>query len=273
MKLLIIDDDPNYGQAMTSFLLALNHEVQSIMDPKIAWKIIEEDPTQFDAILLDLIMPGMNGLELLRKIRDAGIPLPVVLVSGFADLEASAEAVHWGISGLALKPFVPGQLTRILSKVEKELGFTPPSQVKVKLENEEEDALTISQEVKVQITQLMNDTIDCWYSFSGGNKANLAERSGVWKINIDGTSLRTRTLDRYLKAETLPNRPKVKKVLDTANFVIDTSPPSSRRYRLDTKLCLLELTLDAIGFWNPRKKIKKSIIRKMRRKSAFKKEQ
>ena len=36
MKLLIIDDDPNYGQAMTSFLLALNHEVQSIMDPKIA---------------------------------------------------------------------------------------------------------------------------------------------------------------------------------------------------------------------------------------------
>ena len=71
-------------------------------------------------------------------------------------------------------------------------------------ENEEEDALTISQEVKVQITQLMNDTIDCWYSFSGGNKANLAERSGIWKINVDGTSLRTRTLDRYLKAETLP---------------------------------------------------------------------
>ena len=72
---------------------------------------------------------------------------------------------------------------------------------------------TPSQGLKVQITQLMNDTIDCWYSFSGGNKANLAERSGVWKINIAGTSLRTRTFDRYLKLETLSNHPKVKKVL------------------------------------------------------------
>ena len=43
---------------------------------------------------------------------------------------------------------------------------------------------TPSQGLKVQITQLMNATIDCWHSFSGGNKANLAERSGVWKINI-----------------------------------------------------------------------------------------
>ena len=131
---------------------------------------------------------------------------------------------------------------------------------------------TPSQGLKVQITQLMNATIDCWHSFSGGNKANLAERSGVWKINIDGTSLRTRTLDRYLKLETLSNHPKVKKVLATANFVLDNSPPSSRRYRLDTKIRLLELTLDAMGFWTPRKKIKKRYNPENAKKPAVKKE-
>ena len=68
-------------------------------------------------------MPGMSGLALLRKIREAGISLPIVLVSGYADLESSAEAVHWGISGLLIKPFVPGQMMRTLAKVEKDLGM------------------------------------------------------------------------------------------------------------------------------------------------------
>ena len=68
MRILIIDDDPNYGQAMTSFLTGQKHEVQRILDPKIALKRIKEEADQFDVILLDLIMPGMSGLELLRKL-------------------------------------------------------------------------------------------------------------------------------------------------------------------------------------------------------------
>jgi len=203
MRILIIDDDPNYGQAMTSFLTGQNHDVHRILDPKIALKRIKEEADQFDVILLDLIMPGMSGLELLRKLREAGIPLPVVLVSGFADLESSAEAVHWGIS------------------------------------------------------QVMNTSIDCWHSFSGGNRANLAESSGIWKVNIDGGAVRTRTLDRYLKVETLPNRPKLERVLATAKFVLDSSPPSSQRFELDTKIRLLELTLDALGLWAPKQRINK----------------
>jgi CheY-like chemotaxis protein len=257
MRILIIDDDPNYGQAMTSFLLGQKHEVQRILDPKIALKRIKEEADQFDVILLDLIMPGMSGLELLRKLRDAGIPLPVVLVSGFADLESSAEAVHWGISGLALKPFIPGQLIRILSKVEKELGIITQS-LAVQTENKtEEKEVFLKDGWQTQIAQVMNTSIDCWHSFSGGNRANLAESSGIWKVNIDGGAVRTRTLDRYLKVETLPNRPKLERVLATAKFVLDSSPPSSQRFELDTKIRLLELTLDALGLWAPKQRINK----------------
>jgi CheY-like chemotaxis protein len=257
MRILIIDDDPNYGQAMTSFLTGQNHDVHRILDPKIALKRIKEEADQFDVILLDLIMPGMSGLELLRKLREAGIPLPVVLVSGFADLESSAEAVHWGISGLALKPFIPGQLIRILSKVEIELGFIPQSKGLPTENKTEENELKLREGWQKQITQLMNTSIECWRSFSGGNRANLAESSGIWKVNVDGTSLRTRTLDRYLKVETLPTHPKLERVLATAKFVLESSPPSSQRFALDTKIRLLELTLDSLGLWNPKHKINK----------------
>ena len=255
MRTLIIDDDPNYGQAMTTFLIGQNHEVHRIMDPQIVLKSTKDDPNQFDVILLDLIMPGMSGLELLGKLRDAGNPLPVVLVSGFADLESSAEAVHLGISGLVVKPFIPGQLIRILSKVETELGFIP-QYLGVPTENKaEENELSLRDGWQTQITQLMNTSIDCWHSFSGGDRATLAESSGIWKVNVDGESLRTRTLDRYLKVETLPTRPKLGRVLDTAKFVLERSPPSSQRYTLDTKIRVLELTLDALGLCNPKKRI------------------
>ncbi|MBT5794587.1 MAG: response regulator [Deltaproteobacteria bacterium] len=257
MRILIIDDDPNYGQAMTSFLIGQDHEVQRIMDPKIALKSTKDGTNQFDVILLDLIMPSMSGLDLLGKLRDAGNPLPVVLVSGFADLENSAEAVHLGISGLVVKPFIPGQLIRILNKVERELGFISQS-LAVQTENKaEEKELSLRDGWQTQIIQLMNTSIDCWRSLSGGGRANLAEVSGIWKVNVDGESLRTRTLDRYLKLETLPTRPKLGKVLDTAKFVLERSPPSSLRYTLDTKVRVLELTLDALGLWNPKPRINK----------------
>jgi CheY-like chemotaxis protein len=257
MRVLIIDDDPNYGQAMTSFLTGQNHEVHRILKPKIALKRIKEESDQFDVILLDMIMPGMSGLELLRKLRGAGILLPVVIVSGFADLESSSEAVHWGISGLALKPFVPAQLIRILAKVEKELGIMSQSIAVLTDDKNEDNELKLREGWQTQITQLMNTSIDCWHSYSGGNRANLAESSGIWKVHLDGGSLRTRTLDRYLKVETLPTQPKLERVLATAKFVLKSSPPSSQRYSLDTKIRMLELTLDALGLWNPKQKINK----------------
>jgi hypothetical protein len=57
--------------------------------------------------------------------------------------------------------------------------------------------------------------------------------------------------------ETLPTHPKLERVLATAKFVMESSPPSSQRFALDTKIRLLELTLDSLGLWNPKLKINK----------------
>ncbi len=254
MKLLIIDDDPNYVKAVSSSLVSMNHEVQSYLAPKEAWKFLQKSPDEFDAVLLDLIMPGMSGLALLRKIREAGISLPIVLVSGYADLESSAEAVHWGISGLLIKPFVPGQMMRTLAKVEKDLGMPQVAPLEKHVGHPDENIEDLQEGLQGQITQVMNESINCWNAYCGGNRANLAERSGLWKANLDGTSLRTRTMDRYMQPQTLPKRPNIKKVLATAYFVLDNCTPSSRRFKLETKTRMLEFTLDALGLWSPQKK-------------------
>jgi hypothetical protein len=64
-------------------------------------------------------------------------------------------------------------------------------------------------------------------------------------------------LINMINQQALPNRPKLERVLATAKFVLDSSPPSSQRFELDTKIRLLELTLDALGLWAPKQRINK----------------
>ena len=73
-------------------------------------------------------MPELNGSELLRRLRQADIQLPVVLVTGNADLPKVTEVVYLGISGLVHKPFRPRQLDQVLQKLERQCqsSATPP---------------------------------------------------------------------------------------------------------------------------------------------------
>lgn len=74
------------------------------------------------------------------------------------------------------------------------------------------------------IVEIMNQSLEYWEASTGKTKIELAEESEIWKVNIDGGTLKTRTLDRYLKMDSLPKKPRVWEVLRTANFVIDTCP-------------------------------------------------
>jgi len=71
----------------------------------------------YDLVISDLRMPELNGLELLRKVNEEEIAVPVVIISGYGTVESAVEAMKWGAFDFILKPFTPKVIKSITAKV------------------------------------------------------------------------------------------------------------------------------------------------------------
>ena len=92
--------------------------------------------------------------------------------------------------------------------------------------------LTLDQPER--IVRVMQDTLSLWEQHGDGGKLELAERSQQWRITNDNGTLKTRTLDKYLRPETLPSRPRLANVQRTVQFVLqhaELSEDDQRRLR------------------------------------------
>jgi two-component system sensor histidine kinase ChiS len=66
----------------------------------------------------------------------------------------------------------------------------------------------------------MTESLHLWRRATGKSKYDLAEESGIWRVSLDRSSLQSRTLDKYLLIETLPERPRWRDVIKTGEFVL-----------------------------------------------------
>jgi RNA polymerase sigma factor (sigma-70 family) len=114
--IFVVDDDEAVRRALTSAGALLGHPVQgfaSAMEFLAAY-----DPTQPGCLVLDIKMPGMTGLELQRKLADDGNCLPIVMISGHADVRIAVEAMTLGAVTLLEKPF---RLDELLAHIRRAL--------------------------------------------------------------------------------------------------------------------------------------------------------
>ena len=72
---------------------------------------------------------------------------------------------------------------------------------------------------KEEIVSLLRTSLNLWESYTNNGKVDLAERSRCWRVYIDGTTVKTRTFDKYLSARSVPDRPRWRAVVRTANYV------------------------------------------------------
>ncbi len=93
-----------------------------------------------------------------------------------------------------------------------------------------------NQEVMREIlVEAMTTAIDYWESETGQTKFSFAEQSGLWRVYLDRSTLQTRTLDKYLRVETLPKTPRWRTVINSIEFILDhCHTPSSQRNKLIT---------------------------------------
>src|SRR5262245_33677418 len=107
-RVLLIDDEPFLGEAYARVLRNVGFEVDAFVDGEEALKSLAT--VQYSAVVSDVNMPRMSGLDLLRAIRERDLDLPVVLVTGSASVADAAHSIEYGAFRYLTKPIEPAHL-------------------------------------------------------------------------------------------------------------------------------------------------------------------
>ncbi len=124
-SILVVDDEPSVASFIAATLKRFDYQVAVFHDPREAVAAFAAAPTQFAAIVTDLTMPHLTGVELVQQVRATGVIVPVVLTSGYnKELAALSPEVAFR-TFLISKPFDSVDLARILGQA---LSPIPPPQ-------------------------------------------------------------------------------------------------------------------------------------------------
>jgi len=102
-RILLVDDDKNLLRVLSYQIRELGFEVTGVSAPREALKCMEE--TDFDLVITDLRMPGMDGLQLLEEVRKIEKDLPVIVLTAHGTIDKAVEAIRRGAYDFLTKPF------------------------------------------------------------------------------------------------------------------------------------------------------------------------
>ena len=126
-RIIIVDDEEQLLKTLTETLRGLGYQAFPFVRAAEALRAFEENPTGFDLIITDQTMPRMTGILLASKINQLRNDLPIILMTGYDQLEDSKKLEALGIRTVLLKPFrkvVLGETIRkILEKKEVPKSF------------------------------------------------------------------------------------------------------------------------------------------------------
>jgi len=127
-RILIVDDEPNVRLVFRTALESNNSLVATAEDGETALRWLKESAA--DLILLDLQMPGLDGMEVLRRLRQEGINTPVVIVTAHGSIPNAVQAMKLGAIDFLSKPLTPETLRRVVAEVlersvPRKYGLTP----------------------------------------------------------------------------------------------------------------------------------------------------
>lgn len=117
MRVLVADDDDVFREAVQSTLERAGYYVEAVLNGQEALDRIER--SRYDALISDIRMTPIGGLELLKTVRGSGSSIPFLLVTGFNDLAEAQEAGKLGVTAFLAKPFRLKELLEVLESTQK----------------------------------------------------------------------------------------------------------------------------------------------------------
>jgi len=116
LEVLVVDDEQSICLLLHDVLARFGHKVSTCQDGGAALELASE--RQFNLIFLDIRMPGMGGLEALKKLRQVQPGAKFVMITGFAKDDIIEEALRSGASACLCKPFRLSQVMEVLKDLK-----------------------------------------------------------------------------------------------------------------------------------------------------------
>jgi DNA-binding response OmpR family regulator len=124
MKLLYAEDEPALSEAVTDILTYHKYIVDAVYNGNDALDYAESG--QYDGIILDIMMPGLSGTEVLRRLREENIMTPVMLLTAKTEVEDRIKGLDLGADDYLPKPFAMGELlARVRAMLRRKDVFVP----------------------------------------------------------------------------------------------------------------------------------------------------
>lgn len=129
MEILVIEDDRTIGKALVQGFTEAGHYCEWTTDGAAGAAMAARQ--QADAIVLDLMLPGMSGLDLLRQLRSAGVESPVIVLTARGTVEERVTGLEAGADDYLVKPFAFAELLARIMAVVRRAVTRPASQLTV----------------------------------------------------------------------------------------------------------------------------------------------
>lgn len=140
ISILIVDDEESVRDSLFSWFTEDGFRVECVENARKALSMLESD--NFDIILADIKMPGMDGLEMLRRIKSLKSDSIVIVMTAFATVDTAVKALKDGAFDYVTKPFDPDDLTHLIRNATKQISLTEENETLkkkiVSLENVED---------------------------------------------------------------------------------------------------------------------------------------
>ena len=114
-RILVVDDEPMVCLALTNWLEEENYFAQAVQDGPQAIEAVREE--NWDIILLDLRMPGMDGMEVLKQVKEFAAQTVVIMMTAYASIPGAVQAMKEGAYDYIVKPLDVDQLTLMLKRI------------------------------------------------------------------------------------------------------------------------------------------------------------
>jgi len=196
MKLLIVEDEPNLLSILRKGLTEKNYEVSAALDGTTAMGMLESNT--FDVVVLDVMLPDINGIEICRRLRAAGNFVPILMLTALDSSENVVTGLNAGADDYMAKPFkfteLEARINALARRAQQE--HRPPEIIAI--EDLEIDRLAKTVKRNGDSIVLTAKEFKLLY-YLAKNSGNILSREkildNVWNINFD---MNTNVVDVYI---------------------------------------------------------------------------
>lgn len=196
MKILIVEDEPNLLSVIRKGFSEKNHEVSAALDGSTALQMLAEN--NYDAVVLDIMLPDINGIEICRRLRAANNYVPILMLTALNSSDNIVNGLNSGADDYMAKPFKFSELEARINALARRAGQEHKPTERIVIDDLEIDRRAKTVVRGGELVNLTAKEFNLLYYLARNSGIILSREKildNVWNINFD---MNTNVVDVYI---------------------------------------------------------------------------